>query len=247
MKRCIPMAAMIAAATLGLMSINPASAESSSTISGFVYVDLNNNGVMNPGEPGIAGVTLTLSGDASNTTTTNAAGAYTLVASPACCTYSVTETQPAGYADGIDSIGTGSCGGGTLGNDVITNICLDGNTAINYNFGELPLTTPTSVPSATATEQRKLKTHTPTATPTSAPSTATPTPQPATSTPALPSATKPAGGAAGVVRGPDTGTGGSGTSGTSSVREFALLAFALFAAGSAVAGQGIRRRVQQRG
>ncbi len=50
-------------------------------------------------------------------------------------TYAITETQPAGYADGIDSIGTQ---GGTVGNDQFSNIKLQqGVQGINNNFAEL--------------------------------------------------------------------------------------------------------------
>jgi uncharacterized protein (DUF2141 family) len=46
------------------------------TISGFTYVDANKNGVRDSGETGIGGVTVTLSGGASATTTTAADGSY---------------------------------------------------------------------------------------------------------------------------------------------------------------------------
>jgi len=53
--------------------------------------------------------------------------------------YAVTETQPAGYDEGKNSVGSA---GGTLGNDQIFNIHLTAAVAAtNYNFGEL---TPTS-------------------------------------------------------------------------------------------------------
>ncbi len=45
-------------------------------LSGFAYVDLNANGVKDGGEPGIDGVTITLSGASSSTTTTTGGGAY---------------------------------------------------------------------------------------------------------------------------------------------------------------------------
>ena len=50
-------------------------------------------------------------------------------------TYAVTETQPAGFLDGEETIG--SAGGQQLVNDQITNIPLKpGNAASSYNFGE---------------------------------------------------------------------------------------------------------------
>ncbi len=45
-------------------------------LSGFAYVDLNANGVKDGGEPGIDGVTISLSGVSSATTTTSGGGAY---------------------------------------------------------------------------------------------------------------------------------------------------------------------------
>jgi hypothetical protein len=232
-KRYLSLSGMLAATLFGALALSPAQPASAvlagGSISGFVYQDTNNNGVQDAGEPGIAGVTITLSGDDAAVTTTDAAGAYTFVLSPDCCTYTVTETQPAGFADGIDTVGDSF---GTLGNDVFTNIDIDGDDATGYNFGELPLTTPTA--------QRKLKTHTPTATPTAAATntaTRTPTPVPATSTP-QPS---PVGGAGARIQAPDTGTGGSGGRDTRTAG-IVFAALALLAAGSAVAGWGVWQR-----
>lgn len=45
-------------------------------ISGFAYVDSNNNGTFEPGEPGLDGVSITLSGTASSLAPTHANGAY---------------------------------------------------------------------------------------------------------------------------------------------------------------------------
>lgn len=237
MKRYISMGAALAVmlgTALTFSTTSPALAQTSASISGFVYEDLNNNGVKEAGEPGIAGVTIALSNDQSGVTTTDANGAYTfdLTQSGGCCTYTVTETQPAGFADGIDTIGVGAGSPGTLGNDVFTNIDIDGDTATGYNFGELPLTTPTA--------QRTLKTHTPTVTPTAPPSTATPTAVPATSTP-QPS---PAGGAGGQVRPPDTGTGGSSGRATTTTG-IVFAALALFVAGGAFAGRGAWHRMRR--
>jgi hypothetical protein len=109
-------------------------------ISGFVYYDANNNGVMDPGETGIQGVTMTLTGGTGGpvTATTDATGAYAfnnLVPG----TYSVAETQPANYLNGTDTAGTK---GGTVtnvpGNENISAITLaSGDAGQNYNFGEL--------------------------------------------------------------------------------------------------------------
>lgn len=221
---------------LALSHAQPASAGlTGGSISGFVYQDTNNDGVKDAGEPGIAGVTVTLSDAEDAVTTTDANGSYTFVLnlSNEACPYTVTETQPAGFADGIDTVGSS---GGTLGNDTMS-LCIDADDiAFGYNFGELPLETPTA--------QRKLKTHTPTVTPTAPPSTATPTPPPATSTP-QPSATKPGAGAGGVVRAPDTGSGGSGGRDTTTTG-IVFAALALLFSGTGIAARGIWQRARQR-
>ena len=116
-----------------------------SALSGSVYVDQNNNGVINGGEPPIPGTPITLAGtdifgnSYTATTATLADGTYSfghLVPG----TYKITETQPAAYADGISSIGTvnGTPDGNTAPN-VFSGINLSaGQSGISYNFGELP-------------------------------------------------------------------------------------------------------------
>ncbi|MEX2560496.1 MAG: SdrD B-like domain-containing protein [Pirellulales bacterium] len=109
-------------------------------LAGFVYVDLNNDGIL-LGEPPIAGATVTLTGndDLGNavniSTTTDATGAYGF-ANLRPGTYEITETQPAAFLDGIDTIGTP---GGTTADDVFAEILLPaGSDGVNNNFGELP-------------------------------------------------------------------------------------------------------------
>ena len=128
--------------TAGANSVNNNFGEQvrQSSIAGIVYVDANNNGVRDAGETGIPNVTITLAGNATGgspvnaTTTTNANGAYQFTnLNPG--TYSVTETQPVNYNDGIDTIGSL---GGTTTNDAHSNIQLPAATdAVNYNFGEV--------------------------------------------------------------------------------------------------------------
>ena len=107
-------------------------------ISGFVYEDDNNDGVMDAGEQGIAGVTLELldsSGAGTGITTVTAAdGSYGFLGlQPG--TYGVSEVQPSGYLDGLDTAGDQ---GGVAGNDIITAASLaPGVMGVNYNFGEL--------------------------------------------------------------------------------------------------------------
>ena len=65
-------------------------------IGDFVWDDVNQNGVQDAGEPGIAGVPVSLGGDASATTTTDANGFYQFTG---LCggNYTVTVGTPAGY------------------------------------------------------------------------------------------------------------------------------------------------------
>jgi SdrD B-like domain len=118
------------------------------SISGYNYVDTNNNGIKDPGEMGIAGTTVTLTGPGLNdtqTVTTGPDGSYTFITLlPG--TYTITMSQPSGYTDGQDAIGTGATNPGTLTpTDTITGIELSAaELSINNNFGEIapaPLTT----------------------------------------------------------------------------------------------------------
>jgi hypothetical protein len=111
-----------------------------SSLGGFVYADADNNGTKAASEGGIAGATVTLTGTddrgaaVNMPATTGADGAY-LFTSLRPGTYTITEMQPAGYADGTDTQGTP--GTGTTSNDVFSNIVL--GPAVNgqsNNFGE---------------------------------------------------------------------------------------------------------------
>ena len=110
--------------------------EVSPAISGSVFNDLNDDGVRDVAEVGIPSVTITLTGCGVNRTIlTDASGNYTFSGIPACATYTLTETQPVGYADGKTKAGIGA--GGTAAVNVITGINLNGSTvATLYNFGE---------------------------------------------------------------------------------------------------------------
>lgn len=112
-----------------------------SSIAGTVYVDANSNGTFDDGEEGIAGVQITLSGtDAlgnavNRTAITDADGEYIFSSLPEG-TYAVTETQPAGFADGQEEAGTGATA--TVNDDVFTELGLAADTdAVGFNFGEL--------------------------------------------------------------------------------------------------------------
>ncbi|QEL14097.1 DUF11 domain-containing protein [Limnoglobus roseus] len=117
------------------------------TLGGSVYTDLNGNGVRDAGEPGIAGVTVRLSGTnvfgspvvdpatglAYYEATTDANGQYTFTnVFPG--TYTITELQPAAYTDGGEAAGTL---GGTVTDDRVSGIVVGvGSTGTGYNFGE---------------------------------------------------------------------------------------------------------------
>ena len=111
------------------------------TISGHVYEDKNDDGTLQAGEIGVAGVTVNLSGkdDLGNlvnlTATTDAKGAYSFTGlRPG--TYTIAETQPATYIDGKEHVGT--AGGDKTTNDVFGNVVLTPTTvATDYDFGEI--------------------------------------------------------------------------------------------------------------
>lgn len=110
-----------------------------SSIAGAVYVDSDGNGARGETESGIGSVELTLSGTdlfgaaATGTVTTLPDGSY-LIDGVLPGSYTVTETQPAGYFDGIDSAGSA---GGTVGADSVSGIPLGSNEDVTgYLFGE---------------------------------------------------------------------------------------------------------------
>jgi hypothetical protein len=111
-----------------------------STLSGFVFNDLNNNGVMATGEAGIAGATVTLTGTnnlnqkVNLTTQTDSTGAYSF-ANLAAGTYALKESAPSGYLLGTPSAGSQ---GGTASGSTLTGIVLGPtDTATDYDFGNL--------------------------------------------------------------------------------------------------------------
>ncbi len=114
-----------------------------SCLQGFVYVDANNNGNKDLGEPPIAGVIVTLTGtndlgqSINISTTTDSNGSYEFDnLRPGV--YKLTETQPINFIDGKDTIGTP---GGDTSNDMFSNINLPANfCGMNNNFGEIGLT-----------------------------------------------------------------------------------------------------------
>ena len=109
------------------------------SLAGRVYYDADSNGSFSAGDAGISGVFITLTGTddlgraVSLTAVTDAAGNYRF-ASLRPGTYTLSETQPADYIDGIDTVGTL---GGDLGNDLFSNIVLRANqNGVGYDFAE---------------------------------------------------------------------------------------------------------------
>jgi hypothetical protein len=116
-----------------------------SSLSGIAWEDFNNDGQVDFGEKGIHGVQVTLTGtdDLGNAVnlppqTTDADGAYVFLnLRPG--NYRITETQPAGYLQGIDSVGT--AGGRLVATDQFLVPLGPGVNGLNYNFGEQPTAT----------------------------------------------------------------------------------------------------------
>src|SRR5688572_21462353 len=136
-------------------------------LGGFVYVDLDNDGVRDTGEAGIPNVTVTLTGKSltgasvTRTVKSGSDGLYAFFNLPAG-TYTIKQTQPSGYADGKESIG--GLGGSITANDVITAIVAPraDSCSGSYNFGERPIVnqppppapTPGPAPAPTVALQR---------------------------------------------------------------------------------------------
>src|SRR5262249_2692664 len=112
-----------------------------SSLSGFVFEDFNYDGQLGFGEPGLSGVTITLTGsdflgNAVNLSQlTDSDGAY-LFLNLQPGNYYLTETQPTGYLQGIDSVGT--AGGSLAATDQFSVPLGLGVNGLNYNFGERP-------------------------------------------------------------------------------------------------------------
>ena len=117
-------------------------------LSGYVYHDPNNNGLKETAESPIGGVTITLTGTdhlgnpVSHSTVTGPDGYYEFTGLRAG-TYTITETQPAGWLDGKETSGTPWTGtvDNTPGSQTISAITIPTGTPStmgqDHNFGEL--------------------------------------------------------------------------------------------------------------
>jgi LPXTG-site transpeptidase (sortase) family protein len=131
------------------------------SISGYVYADMNNDGIKDPDEWGIQGVTVWIECLGGNeafegavySTRTGPEGAYAFAAGETdiflgevvggtpigdfaglgTCTWQINEEQPYGYRDGIDTAGNY---GGVVADDQIEMVLPEGGEAVEYNFGE---------------------------------------------------------------------------------------------------------------
>jgi SdrD B-like domain len=102
-------------------------------IGDFVWDDLNGNGIQDSGEPGIAGVTVTLSGAASGTTTTDANGYYNFTGLGAG-SYTVTVATPAGYTASPSNQG-GDATKDSNGSPASVTLATDSSIDMTIDFG----------------------------------------------------------------------------------------------------------------
>ncbi len=109
------------------------------SLSGFVYLDNNQDGVRDGGDWAMPGVTVTLQGNGVNTSLqTDSNGAYSF-ANLVPGTYTITKTPPAGYDEGTNNVGSL---GGSVNGDTFTVTVPPGGNGTDYNFGEITLPSP---------------------------------------------------------------------------------------------------------
>ena len=120
-----------------------------SRIQGLAWEDFNDDGEVNFAERAIEAVAVRLTGTddrgaaVEEVMATDSQGLFEFVdLRPSNAGgYTLTETQPAGYVDGKESLGTvGGVSTGTAADNVFSGIAFSepGSDAINYNFGERP-------------------------------------------------------------------------------------------------------------
>ncbi len=111
-------------------------------IGDFVWKDLNDNGVQDAGEPGLAGITVTLSGPVNTSTVTNASGGYLFTGLPAG-TYTVTVGTPGGYV--ASPTGHGTTATDNNGSPASVTLPTNSSTDLTIDFGFAPIPNPTTV------------------------------------------------------------------------------------------------------
>jgi SdrD B-like protein len=118
----------------------------SGQIGDFVWSDDNNNGIQDAGEAGLAGLTVTLGGDASATTTTDANGLY-LFTGLSAGNYTVTVGTPNGY--GVSpSFQGGDPNKDSNGSPASVSLPTNSSSDLSIDFGFVPqVCTPTNNPS----------------------------------------------------------------------------------------------------
>jgi uncharacterized repeat protein (TIGR01451 family) len=143
----IGLGAGIASTGNNFAEITSAAPPATTSISGKVYGDANDNGVVDSGETGISGVTVKLTGTDSagnavnKTATTDANGDYAFTdLQPSDATgYTITETQPAN-SDGKTTAPTGTANAAKPiaagGSDAIIGVVFGATPLSGYNFGE---------------------------------------------------------------------------------------------------------------
>jgi SdrD B-like domain len=116
---------------------NPPPPPGNASLSGFVYLDGDRSGDLNDQDFPIGEVLITLYDGNGNfvtsTLTDDNDGSYSF-SDLAAGTYTITETQPIGFDQGTNNIGSL---GGSLVDDSFTVEVHAGDNGINYNFGEI--------------------------------------------------------------------------------------------------------------
>jgi uncharacterized delta-60 repeat protein len=110
------------------------------TISGMVFVDVNGDEAPQANEPGIDGVTVTLTGgvEGSQVDTTSMGGVYAFEVGDEFGTYQIVETHPTGVDDGAEILGNLDGTANPSGANDVMELTLDGVTDANdYYFAEL--------------------------------------------------------------------------------------------------------------
>ena len=102
-------------------------------ISGFVYVDINNNGIKDPQEIALPNVPVTMTGGTPRTVVTDEHGAYHFDSLPPA-NYRISAIQPTAFTDGKDTLGTPPMGEAM--DDEFRIGLAPGAKLLNYNFGE---------------------------------------------------------------------------------------------------------------